>query len=140
MTFHMLRRRVGDEVYVRGLQRFYREQRGKRASFADLARAHGAAAKTDLLPFMSQWVQRAGTLHPLTHEGQQISLGGSTVGAGEISETCTLAALLTIKALQTAHIDFIADTSTQHVKSHQRLAVADCLGGRPPRQSATARR
>jgi len=60
MTFHMLRRRVGDEAYVRGLQRFYREQRGKRASFDDLARAHGAAAKTDLLPFMSQWVQRAG--------------------------------------------------------------------------------
>ncbi|NDF86104.1 MAG: peptidase M28, partial [Gammaproteobacteria bacterium] len=43
MTFHMLRRRVGDEAYVRGLQRFYREQRGKRASFDDLARAHGAA-------------------------------------------------------------------------------------------------
>lgn len=60
MTFHMLRRRVGDEAYVRGLQRFYREQRGKRASFDDLARAHGAAAKSDLLPFMDQWARRAG--------------------------------------------------------------------------------
>jgi len=60
MTFHMLRRRVGDEPYVRGLQRFYREQRGKRASFDDLARAHGAAAKVDLAPFMNQWVRRVG--------------------------------------------------------------------------------
>jgi hypothetical protein len=60
MTFHMLRQRVGDEAYVRGLQRFYREQRGRRAGFEDLARAHGAAAQQDLAPFMAQWVQRAG--------------------------------------------------------------------------------
>jgi len=60
MTFHMARRKVGDEAYVRGLQRFYREQRGKRASFDDLARAHGAAANVDLAPFFRQWVTRAG--------------------------------------------------------------------------------
>ena len=60
MTFHMLRQRVGDEAYVRGLQRFYREQRGRRAGFEDLARAHGAAAQQDLAPFMAQWVQRPG--------------------------------------------------------------------------------
>ncbi len=41
MTFHMARRQVGDEAYVRGLQRFYREQRNKRATFDDLARAQG---------------------------------------------------------------------------------------------------
>ena len=60
MTYHMLRRRVGDEAYIRGLQRFYREQRGRRAGFTDLARAHGAAAKQDLEPFMTQWVTRPG--------------------------------------------------------------------------------
>jgi Zn-dependent M28 family amino/carboxypeptidase len=60
MTFHMLRQRVGDAAYVRGLQRFYREQRGKRASFTDLARAHGAAAAVDLDAFMRQWTTRAG--------------------------------------------------------------------------------
>jgi aminopeptidase N len=81
MTFHMLRRRVGDEVYVRGLQRFYREQRGKRASFADLARAHGAAAKTDLLPFMSQWVQRAGAPELRV---QNVTVGADGVVRGEL--------------------------------------------------------
>jgi len=60
MTFHMLRQRVGDAAYVRGLQRFYREQRGKRASFTDLARAHGAAAAIDLDAFMQQWTTREG--------------------------------------------------------------------------------
>ncbi len=60
MTFHMVRRQVGDEAYARGLQRFYREQRGRRASFDDLARAQGAAASTDLTPFFRQWVTRPG--------------------------------------------------------------------------------
>lgn len=60
MTYHMLRRRVGDDAYVKGLQRFYREQRGKRASFTDLARAHGAAAQQDLTDFMTQWTRRTG--------------------------------------------------------------------------------
>ena len=60
MTFHMARRQVGDEAYARGLQRFYREQRGRRASFDDLARAQGAAASTDLAPLFRQWVSRPG--------------------------------------------------------------------------------
>jgi len=60
MLDHMLRRKVGDAAYVRGLQRFYRERRGQRASFDDLARAHGAAANVDLLPMVSQWVNRVG--------------------------------------------------------------------------------
>ena len=79
MTYHMLRRRVGDEAYVRGLQRFYREQRGKRAGFADLARAHGAAAKQDLGAFMTQWVTRAGAPE-LQLAGVSVSADGSVRG------------------------------------------------------------
>lgn len=60
MTYHMLRRQVGDTVYLRGLQRFYREQRGKQATFMDLASAHGAAAGVDLDAFMQQWITRSG--------------------------------------------------------------------------------
>lgn len=60
MTWHMLRRRVGDDAYVRGLQRFYREKRGQRASFTDLANAHGAAAREDLSAFVTQWTTRVG--------------------------------------------------------------------------------
>ena len=40
MLFHMTRRQIGDEAFKRGLQKFYREQRGKRATFMDLARAY----------------------------------------------------------------------------------------------------
>ena len=60
MLDHMLRRKVGDAAYIRGLQRFYRERRGQRATFDDLARAHSAAANVDLTPMVAQWVSRAG--------------------------------------------------------------------------------
>jgi hypothetical protein len=79
MTFHMLRRQLGDEAYVRGLQRFYREQRGRRAGFADLARAHGAAAQRDVGAFMSQWVERSGA-PDLRISGVQLAPDGSVRG------------------------------------------------------------
>ncbi len=60
MLFHMTRRRIGDEAFTRGLQRFYREQKGRRATFEDLARAFSAASKQDLEPMYTQWVRRAG--------------------------------------------------------------------------------
>jgi hypothetical protein len=60
MLVHMTRRKIGDEAFTRGLQRFYREQKGRRATFDDLARAFGAASKQDLQPMYDQWVRRAG--------------------------------------------------------------------------------
>ncbi len=60
MLFHMVRRQVGDEAYRRGLQRFYRERRGTRASFDDLRRAHEASSDVKLQAMFAQWVARAG--------------------------------------------------------------------------------
>ena len=60
MTFHMLRNLVGDDAYRRALQRFYRDERGKRASFDDIRRAHEAISNRDLDAFFKQWVTRTG--------------------------------------------------------------------------------
>lgn len=60
MFFHMLRRQLGDELFVRALQRFYRDNRFKRAGFADLQRAFSAAAGKDLQAGFDQWVTRTG--------------------------------------------------------------------------------
>jgi hypothetical protein len=60
MVFHMLRQRLGDERFVGGLRRFYEASRFREATFADLARAMGAAAGEDLGPFFAQWVDRPG--------------------------------------------------------------------------------
>jgi len=60
MFFHMLRQQLGDDLFVKGLQRFYRDHRFKRAGFADLQRAFSAAAEKDLQAEFDQWVTRTG--------------------------------------------------------------------------------
>ena len=67
MMFHMLRRKLGDDAFIRTLQNFYRDYRFKRASFADLEQefsqsSQSSPAKTsaDLKPFFAQWVQQSG--------------------------------------------------------------------------------
>ncbi len=60
MIFHMLRERMGDARFVGALRTFYRDQVFREASFADVARAMGAAAGEDLSPFFAQWIDRPG--------------------------------------------------------------------------------
>jgi len=60
MTFHMLRRRIGDKAFVTGLQRFYRTNRFKRASWADVRTAFEDATESDLKAWFAQWVERTG--------------------------------------------------------------------------------
>ena len=60
MVFHMLRRDLGDALFTRGLQRFYRAQKWRRASFADLRTAFEDVSDRDLGAFFTQWVDRTG--------------------------------------------------------------------------------
>jgi hypothetical protein len=60
MLFHMLRRRLGDAVFIDGLRRFYAEQRWRFASFSDLQAAFETASGLDLGYFFEQWVRRVG--------------------------------------------------------------------------------
>lgn len=62
MLFHMLRLQLGDDLFIEGLRRFYRENRFRRASFADLERAFADASgkEEEIRPLFSQWVHRTG--------------------------------------------------------------------------------
>ncbi len=60
MLCEMLRGKIGDEAFVRGLQTFYRDNRWKQASFDDLRLAFETASGIELGDFFSQWVERAG--------------------------------------------------------------------------------
>jgi len=60
MGFHMLRRRFGDELFVRSLRRFYEEHRGERASFDDLRAAFEAEGREELGEFFTGWLERTG--------------------------------------------------------------------------------
>ncbi len=60
MGFHMLRRQLGDDVFRQALQRFYRSNRGSKATFADVQTAFEATAEQDFGEFFSQWVEWTG--------------------------------------------------------------------------------
>jgi len=60
MFFHLLRRRLGDEVFLAGLRRFYRDRLFQEAGFADLRAAFEAAASVSLAAEFEQWVTHAG--------------------------------------------------------------------------------
>jgi aminopeptidase N len=64
MLFHMLRRKLGDDIFMRALQNFYRNYLFKHASFADLEQVFLQVAdpkiKESLKPFFAQWVQQSG--------------------------------------------------------------------------------
>ena len=61
MLFHMLRRKLGDELFVRGLQQFYRQHRFKVAGFDDVQQVFSQVAQQDLTAFFHQWVRRTGS-------------------------------------------------------------------------------
>ena len=60
MLFHMLRLRLGDEVFIRGLRRFYRENRFRRAGFKDIKAAFETVSDVGLDAMFSQWIERTG--------------------------------------------------------------------------------
>lgn len=83
MGFHMLRRQAGDDAFRRALQAFYRKNRGKRASFADLRASLEAETKSDLGAFFHDWVERAGAPALTVSVGavKQVATGWSVAGA-----------------------------------------------------------
>jgi aminopeptidase N len=60
MVFHMLRRNLGDETFVRGLRRFYRDNRFRVATFDDLRRSFEQESGGNLADFFHQWIDRTG--------------------------------------------------------------------------------
>ena len=60
MLFHMLRKKLGDEVFVRALQAFYRDYRFRVAAFDDVRQVFERVSGQSLAAFFDQWVQRSG--------------------------------------------------------------------------------
>jgi aminopeptidase N len=60
MLFHMTRRELGDDLFVKGLQGLYNGKKFQRASFDDVRRAFEAASGRDLAATFTPWVVRTG--------------------------------------------------------------------------------
>ena len=60
MGFHMLRREIGDDAFRKFTRAFYREFRGKRASFRDIQKLAESVSGKALARFFDDWVTRPG--------------------------------------------------------------------------------
>ncbi|MEW6585673.1 MAG: M20/M25/M40 family metallo-hydrolase [Nitrospirota bacterium] len=60
MFFHMLRLQIGDKTFVAWLQDFYRKNKFRIASFADLQKSFEAVSGKNLDREFSQWIERTG--------------------------------------------------------------------------------
>ncbi len=60
MFFHMLRRELGDKVFVKGLQRFYQENKFRYASFEDIRKSFEDVSGKDLRLLFDQWITQTG--------------------------------------------------------------------------------
>jgi len=60
MLCHMLRLHLGDDLFRKGIQAFYRDFLFEYASFSDLEKTFSDLSGEDLGPFFAQWVERSG--------------------------------------------------------------------------------
>ncbi|MEN8192936.1 MAG: M1 family aminopeptidase, partial [Bacteroidota bacterium] len=60
MVNHMLRRKVGDENFTKAYQKFNRDNKFTRASFADIRVAFEEVTEEDLQWFFDQWITKTG--------------------------------------------------------------------------------
>ncbi len=58
MIFHMLRLRLGDEAFFRGLSEFYNAMRYRRAGWDDIEEIFSKSSNSDLSDFFDQWLSR----------------------------------------------------------------------------------
>jgi len=60
MMWHMLRRKLGDENFIKGMSLFYQNNKFKKASFDDMRLSMETVSGMDLKPFFTQWLTRTG--------------------------------------------------------------------------------
>ena len=60
MMWQMLRRKLGDDMFIKGVQLFYENNKYKTASYADMQKAMEEVSGIDLTSFFDQWVNRTG--------------------------------------------------------------------------------
>ncbi len=77
MVFHMLRRKVGDDQFIKGFQVFNRKNKFKHASFNDIRTAFEEVTGKELKWFFDQWVNRTGAPQLVLEDVKVNSVRGS---------------------------------------------------------------
>jgi aminopeptidase N len=82
-VLHMLRRWIGDDMFFRGLRRYYADNRFKKAGTEDLQRAMEAESGRRLDRFFERWIYQSGlprVRYSSSVEGQEVVVRFEQVG------------------------------------------------------------
>lgn len=71
MVWDMLREKVGDELFIKGFQTFYRNYKFRKASYDNIRESFESVSGEKLISFFDQWVNRTGA--------PELSLSGVSV-------------------------------------------------------------
>ena len=77
MMFHMLRMELGDETFVSGLRKLYKDNAFRRASFEDVQAAFESAAGREMDLFFDSWVRRTGAPALVIESAAASGIGGN---------------------------------------------------------------
>ena len=133
MLFHMLRRQLGDDMFTRALQNFYRDNKFRSASFADLEQNFSKVSGKDFKPIFAQWVQQTGapqlrlvsaqTHYDKTHRteaGYELSIVVEQTQTGP-AYIIDLPIAVTLAGQETAYTTVI-ELKDKHTELHLQLA------------------
>ena len=113
MVFNMLREKVGDALFTKALQEFYRDNRFRLASFDDIRKSFEAVSGQDLRAYFDQWIKDVGTpelkLEQAASRGDRLDLSLSQVQPGRLFALDVPVVIETDKGVETRTVSMPAD-------------------------------
>jgi hypothetical protein len=124
-VLHMLRRLVGDEAFFRGLRRFYRESRFRKAGTEDFRAAMELESGKPLERFFQQWIY--GSAIPKVKVGYRVDGTDVVLRVEQIGEVFDVPVTVTLRYADRKPVDVLV-ASTESVVE-RRVPLAGVLRG-----------
>jgi len=62
MFFHMLRLKLGNDIFIKSLKDFYKKNKYKKATFSDLRKSFEKISQKNLKNFFEDWIEKSGAI------------------------------------------------------------------------------
>jgi hypothetical protein len=124
-VLHMLRRLVGDDVFFRGLRRFYRDSKFTKVGTEDFRAAMEAETGTSLERFFRQWIY--GSTIPRVRVAYRVEGTDVVLRVEQIGEVFDVPVTVTLQYGDRKPVDVLVPVSEQVVE--RRVPLAGVLRG-----------
>jgi Peptidase family M1 domain len=119
-VLHMLRRLVGDEAFFRGVRRFYRASRFRKAGTEDLRRAMEAESARPLERFFERWIY--GSTLPTLKFSSRVDGDAVVLHVEQIGELFDVPLTVTLQYADGKSVDVVVPVTERTVEMRVALA------------------